>query len=86
MSAAESKKRYRPRPGERVVKSPEDLINVQEVLTLTGWSIDTLNRRVANGEYPQPIVGGKSRSDRKWARKQHTRWVDAKVADVAKIA
>lgn len=81
----EKKKRYRPQPTKPAVESDDDLIGVQDVLNLTQWSIDTLNRRVAAGEYPQPIEG-KSGRDRKWARKQHKRWVERMIAKADKAA
>ena len=83
------RKKYRPTPGVRTVHSPDDLLEVEEILTLTGWAISTLDAKVAAGKYPKPIIGGGGKhggGTRKWARKQHTKWVDQQIAKASKVA
>lgn len=81
----EKRKRERPKPQRPAVESDDDLIGVQEVLNKTGWSLTTLDRRVADGDYPQPAEGSRGMG-RKWFRKQHRRWAERIMAAKDKVA
>jgi predicted DNA-binding transcriptional regulator AlpA len=51
------------------------LLSVEDVCGLTGWSVATLDRRVAANEFPQPIESGKKR---KWTLAQYETWAKRK--------
>lgn len=67
------KKRRLPKPTPTPVDSRYRLLSVDELLTLTGWSLRTLERRLADEEFPQPIEGSNS-GRRKWTLAQYEAW------------
>jgi prophage regulatory protein len=48
---------------------PEARLRIQTVTQLTGWSASTIRRKMAAGDFPQPVRDGK----------RCTRWVAADV-------
>jgi predicted DNA-binding transcriptional regulator AlpA len=68
-----------PKPPRAVprVESRYRLLSVEQVLDLTGWSLVTLDRRQAAGEFPSPIEGGKGKR-RRWTHAQYESWAKRK--------
>lgn len=48
---------------------PEARLRIQTVSQLTGWSASTIRRKMATGDFPQPIRDGK----------RCTRWIAGEV-------
>ena len=71
------------KPGR--VRSQYELLDVPDVLSLTKWSLGTLNERVAAGDFPQPIEGERGMK-RKWTLAQYETWAKRKQDEVDKVA
>ena len=50
------------------------LLTIQDLLSLTGFSRSSINLKIANGNFPKPIY--QSQNKRLWKASDYMEWVD----------